>query len=192
MNSPPKGAGGFTAQTLRFGSQPLVVLEGDVLEAERWRESSVHSRYHLGGGQSIGTTIVHKGTIWLKEDTGLEVSIQGNGELQLRPGHRLRVLARGERGDLRVVVAHNLTTGIEQWDEREATAARGTAWLGLVNIVLVLALVILLVLGLLLWALSKHSGAHYLLPALIPLAVLMAIEFHGRNRFRRFAEAAMR
>lgn len=191
MKSPPEGSGGFTARSLRFGSQPLVVLEGEVLESERWQESFVQSRAHLGGAQSVGTTIVHRGAFWLRLDNGQEVSVQGNGALQLRPGHRLRVLARGDRSDLRAVVVHNLATGIEQWDEREAVAARGAAWFGLVNIALVLALVILLVLGFLMWAFSKRSGAHYLLPALIPLALVMALDFDRRNRFRRFAKAAM-
>lgn len=191
MKTPLEGSGGFSSRTLRFGSQRLVVLEGEVLESEHWQESSVQSRQHLGGGQSIGTTIVHRGAFWLREDNGQEVSVQGNGGLQMRPGHRLRVLARGDRGDLHAVMARNLNTGIEQWDEREASAARGAVWLGLVNIALVLALVVLFLLGLLLWAFSKHSGAHYLLPALIPLALVMALDFDRRSRFRRFAEAAM-
>ena len=191
MNAPTSNSRSFAAQTLQFGSKQLVVLEGEVIETQRWQESSVQSRRHLGGGVSIGTAIERKGEFWLREDDGQEVSVRGSGGLQMRPGHRLRVLTHGERGDLRAVAVRNLSTGVEQWDEAEAASARDSVLASLIQTLLALALVGLLLLGLLLWAFSKHSGAGYLLPALVPLGLAIALHNGRRNRFRRFVEVAM-
>lgn len=191
MKTPATSSGGFKARSLRFGSNPLLAVEGEVVEAQRLQQSQVHSRRHLTGAWSIGTTIRDQVELWLRQDDGQEVSLKGTGELQLRPGHRVRILARGERTDLRVVALRNLSTSIDQWDEVEAAAARESTLSSLAQIGLALVLVILLLLGLLLWALSSRSGAHYLLPALVPFGLGMALHIQRRDRFRRFAEAAM-
>lgn len=191
MGATTPRSGGFAARTLRFGSHQLLVLEGEVIETGRWQESSVQSRRHMGGGVSIGTNIEHKIELWLRQDDGQEVSVRGNGELQMRAGHRVRVLAHGDRADLWAVALRNLTTDVEKWDEAAAAAARDSVLGSLIQLVLALAMVGLLLLGLLLWAFSKHLGAGYLLPALVPLALSIALHNGRRNRFRRFAEVAM-
>jgi len=107
-----------------------------VLETGRWQESSVQSRRHAGGGVSIGTNIQHKIELWLQQDDGQEIAIRGNGGLQMRPGHRVRVLAHGDRGDLWAVAVRNLTTDVEQWDEAAAASARDSVLGSLIQLLL--------------------------------------------------------
>lgn len=178
-------------KTLTFGATTMLIVEGTVLNARERQESRVQTRRHLGGGWSIGTDISYHGQFWLKLDSGHEVPVEGPGDFQVRQGHRVRILGFDSGSSLEAVALYNLTTQMKQYDDTAAKLAWQSGWWTALALLMSLAGIVLLLVGLLLWALSKRHGFVYMGPCAAVFGLMIAVEARRMAQLRRVVWAAM-
>lgn len=178
-------------KTLKYGSQTLLVVEGEVLESREWQETTVQTQKHLGGRWSIGTNISHHSKFWLKLDTGHEVPVEGPGHFQLRQRHRVRVLGI-DGAHIRAVALLNLSTQLEQYDDVAAREVWQSGWWSGLALLMVLAGIVLLLLGLLLWAFASRHGVFYLLPSIGVFGLGLVLEARRKQHFQRLVWRSMK
>jgi hypothetical protein len=177
-------------KTFKYGLQNLLLVEGEVLESREWQESRVQTERHLGGGWSIGTDVSHHGKFWLKLDSGQELPVEGAGGFDLRQGHRVRVLGI-DGTHFRAVALLNISTQMQQYDDAAARAVWQSGWWRAGALLMGLAGIVLLLLGLLLWAFSNRHGVFYLVPSVAVFALGVLLEGKRKQRFRNFVWRAM-